>query len=50
MRIKTFEESAHKDREATKRMLLTLVADSTNPSDPRRRRRITDRIWSIHTL
>ncbi|KAB1086475.1 hypothetical protein F4V91_08555 [Neorhizobium galegae] len=36
MRIKTFEESARRDREATRRALFTLVADSTKPSDPRR--------------
>jgi hypothetical protein len=36
MRIKTFEESARKDREASRRALLTLVADSTKPTDPRK--------------
>jgi hypothetical protein len=34
-RIKSAEESARKDREASRRALLTLVADSTAPRDPR---------------
>ena len=34
-RVRTAEESARKDRDASRRALLTIVADSTKPRDPR---------------
>jgi hypothetical protein len=47
MRIKQFEKSARLEREAAKVALLTIVADSTAPRDPRSqgphyRRHLTD--------